>query len=159
MINERNCYAYCCEDLALIENYNEAVNSPELWDCHHRLEIQDNLILSKTELKLAGKYYNQKASDLIFLSHSDHAKLHMAGKNNPFYGKHHSEETKHLISNTLKDRNLSEETKHKMSKAKTGEKHPMFGKHLSEEHKQKIKNYWDKRRQQKLFPDIQDDPE
>ena len=43
------------------------------------------------------------------------------GKNNPNYGKHHSEETKI-----------------KISKSKSGEKHPLFGKHRSDKTKQKI---------------------
>lgn len=37
------------------------------------------------------------------------------GKNNPFYGKHHSEETKTKISVTKRGRELSEETKIKIS--------------------------------------------
>lgn len=32
-------FKYCDGDISLIENYKEAVNSKEKWDCHHRLEI------------------------------------------------------------------------------------------------------------------------
>lgn len=49
MINEENIKrkCYCCEDLSLIENYNEAVNSPEEYVIHHRLEIQGDKLLSR----------------------------------------------------------------------------------------------------------------
>ena len=42
------------------------------------------------------------------------------GKNNPFYGKHHTEETKRKMSE--KHRNISVETRGKMRKAKLGKK-------------------------------------
>lgn len=43
MISEANAKKYCAEDISLIENYKEAVSSKELYHCHHRLEIQDDL--------------------------------------------------------------------------------------------------------------------
>jgi len=184
MIDEKQVKKYCIEDVSLIENYDKAINDTEqTWDCHHRLEIQDGKVMTVDALKKAGLYYNRPASELIFLSHNEHTQLHKKGENHPFYGKHHSEEAKHKISkakkgenNSMYGKHLSVETKKKISKANKGKKNPMYnkhhseeakqkmseakkGKHLSEEHKQKIKNYWDKRRQQKLFTDIQDAPE
>jgi len=53
--------------------------------------------------------------------HENHPNF--SGENHPMFGKHHSEETKQ-----------------KMSDAKSGENHPMFGKHHSEETKEKISN-------------------
>ena len=50
------------------------------------------------------------------------------GKNHPNYGKHHSEETRKKISETEKGKTCSEESRKKMSEAKRGEKHPMYGK-------------------------------
>ena len=41
-------------------------------------------------------------------------------KNNPFYGKHHTEETKKIMSEKAKGRKISEETKKKMSKSQKG---------------------------------------
>ena len=62
------------------------------------------------------------------------------GKKNGFFGKEHSEETKHKISEANK--NPSEETRQKMSEAKKGkykgEKHPLFGKKHSKEARQKM---------------------
>lgn len=48
-----------------------------------------------------------------------------SGENNPFYGKHHSEETKKKISNS-------------MTGKFSGENHPFYGKHHNEESLQKI---------------------
>ena len=69
----------------------------------------------------------------------------MKGANNPFYGKHHTEETRKKISESIGGKShpnygkpLSEETKKKISKANSGENAPNFGKRFTEEHKQKI---------------------
>lgn len=67
---------YCCEDISLIENYEIAVNSPEKYDCHHRLEIQDDNILSVKELKEQNLYYKRPAKELIFLTHEEHCRIH-----------------------------------------------------------------------------------
>ena len=88
------------------------------------------------------------------------------GEDNPFYGKHHSEETKARISETqkelaqqesyvnpFKDKHHTEEIKQKMSDAQkalyeNGYVNPMCGKHHNETTKQKIsekqKQCWDK---------------
>ena len=55
----------------------------------------------------------------------------LKGKNNPMYGKHHSEETKKKMSEARKGRKLSEETKRKLSEALKGRK-------CSEETKRKM---------------------
>ena len=51
---------------------------------------------------------------------------HLFGENNPFYGKHHSEETKQKLSESHKN-------------IFNGENNPMYGKHHTEETKEKIK--------------------
>lgn len=103
MICERTIKDYCCEDPHLIENYNEAINDKtQTWDCHHRLEID----LDKTakELEELGLYWNRPASELIFLTSSEHSKLHTIGKNNPLYGSCLSEEHKQKLSEAQKDK-------------------------------------------------------
>ena len=91
------------------------------------------------------------------------------GKDNPMFGKHHSEETRKKMSEArkgqipwIKGKHHSEETRRKISKATKGEKNPNFGKHpipwnrgipRTEEEKKKMsenrkgkgvgeKNYW-----------------
>ena len=85
MINFNNVNKFCCEDISLIENYEKAINDPEMWDCHHRLETQLNL--SRTELIKQGKYYSRPAVELIFLTRSEHIKIHKEGEKNPMHGK------------------------------------------------------------------------
>ena len=112
MINTSIAKSYCREDLSLIENYNEAANDlTQTWDCHHRLEIQNEKVVLRSDLIKQGLYYHRPAEELIFLTHSEHVTLHKSGKYNHNYGKDpwnknktgiYSEETKQKISNTLK---------------------------------------------------------
>lgn len=64
---------------------------------------------------------NNNINNLIFLTRSEHTKLHKTGKyigiNNPFYGKKHSEETRKKMSETRKNKTFSEEHKKKLSEA------------------------------------------
>lgn len=64
------------------------------------------------------------------------------GKNNPMYGKHHSEETKRKIGKVHRGSYHSEETRRKISEANKewyrNNKHPWQGRHHSEETKKKI---------------------
>lgn len=77
MICESKVKLYCCEDPALIENYEQAINDKEIWYCHHRREIQDGYqIWSSKELIKIGQYYGLKASELIFLKKKPHRDLH-----------------------------------------------------------------------------------
>ena len=105
---------------------------------------------------------NNSLENLVYMTKSQHSKIHHKGENHPFYGKHHSEETKQKMSEAKKGekhplygKQLSEETRRKMSEAKKGEKlseetkgkisksisgenHPLYGKHHSEETKRKM---------------------
>ena len=88
MINEKYAKSYCKDDISLIENYELAVNSSEKWEVHHRLEMNGNKrIKSKKQLIDDGLYYNRPADELIFMTKSDHMRLHNSGKNSSFYGK------------------------------------------------------------------------
>ena len=148
MINFKCAKKYCCEDLSKIENYEVALNSDKVYDVHHRLEIQENgVYLSSIDLIKQDLYFKRPASELIFLSKSDHASLH-ANNNNGFLGKNHTEETKQKISKSLYGKKrgpMLEETKQKLSAANKGkhnhkgENSPFYGKEHSEETKQKIR--------------------
>lgn len=39
MINKK-AKIYCAQDLSSIENYDVALSSDEMYECHHRLEVQ-----------------------------------------------------------------------------------------------------------------------
>ena len=106
-----------CNTPELIENYDMAVNDKtQLWDCHHRLEITNNGdFISRKELIKMNLYFHRPPEELIFLTKSEHSSLHhkdpdfrnrisktmkskCKGEGNPFYRKHHSEETRKLQS-------------------------------------------------------------
>ena len=66
---------YCCEDISLIENYEQAKNDTKhRWICHHRIELSENTTME--ELISRGLYYNRPASELIFVTLSEHNKIH-----------------------------------------------------------------------------------
>ena len=156
----KNFEKYCTEP-ENIENYEAArKNNFEGWDCHHRLETHNSdgerrlVDISKKELKALGMYYHRPASELVFLTSSEHMMLHNKGKKfseetrkklreankgekNPNYGKHPSEETRKKMREAKK--NISEETRKKMREAKKGEKNPNYGKHRSEETRKKLR--------------------
>lgn len=145
---------FCNENISLIENYEKAVNDSEWYDCHHRLEIQENgTLISRKKLIELNLYYNRPASELIFLTHSEHARLHCENRPKEVLefisrankGRHHSEETKRVISETHKgckngmfgknpwNKNktgvYSEEHLKMLSEQKTGENNSFFGTH------------------------------
>ena len=62
------------------------------------------------------------------------------GEKNPMYGKHLSEEAKRIISEANKNKVVSEETRKKLSLATSGEKDGMYGKLQSEESLNKMRN-------------------
>ena len=106
----------------------------------HRIQVHTHLGYKKSLSihHLDHNKMNNSLSNLVYLTHSEHAKIHgetrvlseatkrkisaaNKGENHPLYGKHHSEETKK-----------------KMSEATKGENNPMYGKHHSEEIKRKM---------------------
>ena len=164
MIDERRVRKYCRDDISKIENYDKAIaDTTQTWQCHHRLELtlDGEFALTTEQLKMHDMYYHRPYYELIFLTPSEHRRLHSGGKNHPlfgkhipyetrrkmseaekgkknhFFGKHHSEETRRKISEMKKGKKrkpLTEETRRKISEAQKGKKHgPM-----SEEHRRKI---------------------
>lgn len=134
MINEKKARSYCKEDISKIKNYNKAIaDSTQVWDCHHMTETWWNC--TAKDLIENECYYNRKACELIFLTKSEHRRLHMQnisedtrrkmseshkGEKNSFYCKHLSDEHRRKISEAMKGKHRSEETRRKMSEAKKG---------------------------------------
>lgn len=122
MISYKNACAYCREDIALIENYSEAIaDTTQTWVCHHRDEVKIlpsgvQVIRTPSELKENGRYYSCSANELIFLTRSEHRALHNCSKK----GKHLSEDHKLKMRESNKGKSRSEETKRKMSEARKG---------------------------------------
>ena len=147
MISE-SVYAYCIEDVANIENYDKAIADDKYWDCHHKLEIQGAVILSSKELIERGLYYHRPANELIFLTKSEHTKLHANNRSKVTINRLSESckkactlEVRNQISKSLTGRKLSEEHKNKISKATKGKKV------VTEETKKKISEAWKRKKQ------------
>ena len=72
-----------CLEKEKIENYQLAkADNFKGWVIHHRLETHNSdgerrlVIISKAELIALDMYYNRPASELIYLTRSEHAYLH-----------------------------------------------------------------------------------
>lgn len=79
----RDAQRYCCEDLSNVENYELAKNdpTPNKWCIHHRDEckvLPSGMIAlrSAQDLIECGRYLNCPANELIFMTASEHWKLH-----------------------------------------------------------------------------------
>jgi len=107
MISFQSAKAYCCEDITTIENYEKAVMDPDVkWVLHHRREIDESL--SMNELIDKHLYYMRPASELIFLTPSEHSSLHNKGRKAWNKSKKigpHSEESNKKRSEALKGGN------------------------------------------------------
>lgn len=80
----KQMFAYCIkEEIEYIENYDKAkLENFNGWIIHHRLETHNSdgekriVNLTVNELKELGMYFNRPAKELIFLTRSEHSKLH-----------------------------------------------------------------------------------
>lgn len=74
----------CCEDISKIEGYEEMINDKieRKWMLHHKLETHDKWGNRREEdvpkyiLEMLGLYKNRPASELIFVTASQHMALH-----------------------------------------------------------------------------------
>jgi len=127
MINESQARKYCREDITLIKNYAKAIaDKTETWICHHR-NAEPFTGFCTADLKKMNMYENRPASELMFVTRSEHQTIHTKGKR-------HSAEARKKISDAKKGKTLSDEHKHKLSESHKG----MTGKRHSEETKKKM---------------------
>ena len=135
MIDKKRAIKYCKNDISLIENYDKAIaDTTQVWHCHHRRET----IYSRSGLIEIGEYYNRPACELIFLTKSEHMRLHNLGKNVSAETRKKISESKNGENNPMFGKHLSEETRQKLSEARKGKPSCMKGKHHSEESRKKI---------------------
>ena len=138
-----------CSDVAKIENYEKAMNdTTQVWHCHHRLETHfsdgaprpKNAQLFAKELIALNMYYHRPPEELIFLTEKEHLQLHFKGRISPAKGKRWilSKEAKQKISNSHKNKPLSEAHKRKLSLSHKGQIAWNRGLPLSEETKRKM---------------------
>lgn len=101
-----------CKEYWKIENYDRAkADNFKGWVCHHRLELtlEDEFARTSEELKQLGMYYDRPYFELIFLTTSDHAKLHYSTK-----------EYKETMSQAKIGHEVSKETRDKLRKSHKG---------------------------------------
>lgn len=152
MISERQAHKFCKDDISKIENYDKAVNDPiQMWEIHHRLELtmDGEFALSRDQLKMHDMYYNRPYYELIFLTPTEHRRLHYKDKSKkPFTEEHcrHISESKKGENNPhygkpgpMKGKHHSEETIRKMSESHKGQAAWNKGKKLTEEHRRKLR--------------------
>lgn len=133
MVDFVHANAYCIEDISKIENYDKAIADKEItWHCHHKLEINDGNEITADELIAKNLYFHRPASELIFMTPSEHQSLHHKGKTAWNKGIPMSDEAKKKLSASSKGRKswnkgkkgiYSEESRRKMSEAHKGLKY------------------------------------
>lgn len=145
MIKGTHAETYCCESISKIENYDLAINDKvNSWDCHHRAEITENGTTSVEELMSRGLYYNRPASELVFLRHDEHARLHgfnMSSEKREVLRKSNIGRKNPNAIAAMRKANIgrvkTEEELRRNSEAHKGNK-VWLGRHHSEESKRKI---------------------
>ena len=123
-----------CQTPELIENYEQAIeDKTQIWVCHHRDEIRKLpsgmvAVRSSEELIENGRYYNCPPNELIFLTKSEHAKLHADYIQHPKL----STETKQKMSKARKGRKLTKEHKKNISKSHKGKESKLKNRYRTE---------------------------
>lgn len=113
MVSMRSIKKFCKGDYTKIENYEKAIaDTTQTWHLHHKDECKTlpsgiKVIRTREEMIENGRYFNCPANELIFLTKSDHTRLHMSYQ---------------MLGNTIAKVNLtgrkySEEHRRKMSEA------------------------------------------
>ncbi len=85
-----------------------------------------------------GDTLNNDLSNLVIVSQGGHNIIHFAGKESTFKGRHHTEETKKILSEIAKGRVILPETRKKISNTLKGRPSPNKGNTMSEEARKRI---------------------
>lgn len=66
----------------MVENYQEAIESNEKYELHHRLELtlDGQFAHSHEELERLGMYWHRPYFELIFIKHDEHRRMHSTGR-------------------------------------------------------------------------------
>ena len=131
MINEKQAKKYCREDINKIAGYAEAIaDTTQTYICHHR-NAEPFTGFCTEDLKKMNMYYSRPASELKFVTRSEHRSIHNKEHGNPMYGKH--------LKDVYKP-DVYKHWKHKHSDAFAKLNKSRIGVQLTETHKQKLSN-------------------
>ncbi len=108
--------------------------------------LKRRIISEETREKIRKSWIKRKIEKPTSKETKEKMSLSRIGKNNSFYGKHHSEETKKKLKNADKKYTQTEKYKENMSKSTAGNKNGMFSRHHSAEAREKIKKSWKERK-------------
>lgn len=86
---------------------------------------QNRYVLTAEEYEMVRKKYSKVVSERVSGENHPMFGTHRCGKDNPFYGHKHNEETKRKIADARKGKY-------------SGKNSPLYGKHLSQDTKQKL---------------------
>lgn len=112
MISEKQARKFCSEDISNIQNYKNAVcDKTQVWCIHHKGEVLPCGLFSVCELKKFGLYYQRPASELVFMTRSEHR---------AFHNKHLPEKFRLKQRNSLKNRTFTAQHRKNISKAMKG---------------------------------------
>lgn len=118
----------------LLNQWKSDNNITERCMVHHRDDTDETCDYNSKHYELWGLNEDgtfEYGKYVQFLTVSEHSCHHMAGEKHPLYGKHHTNETREIMSEVHKGKTISDACKQKISDA-------MKGRKFSEEHKQKI---------------------
>lgn len=120
----QNFKKYCPDRFTEIENYEQALADNFIgWNCHHKL---GECCFTKAELKQYGLYENRTPGELIFLTNTEHARLHRSKQKM-------TDEHKRNISKGVKGKRRTLETRLRISAyQKTKVFDESYRNHLSE---------------------------
>lgn len=129
------------------ENHNNDTpdNLQKMTDSEHKSHHHKGKALSEKQIQQIsisntgrrpwlGKHHTEESKQRMSVAQ----KGKQAGIHNSFYGKTHSKEARLKMSEKRKLRITKQETRNKMSAARSGDKHPQYGKPLSQTVKDKI---------------------
>ena len=114
MISESQAKSYCRDDISTIKGYAEAVaDKKNLWICHH-INGESFTGFSRKDLEKLNMIYQRPASELKFVTFKEHNDLHGSGTSTRFgASKGYSN----------KGKQISDDTKAKMSASQKGRVH------------------------------------
>ena len=99
----------------------------------HITSVETKKKISESELGEKHPMFGRHHSEETKRMISESNKGKMSGDKHPLFGKHHSEESKKKNSESHKGRIVSVITRKKLSIAFSGDKHPLFGKHPTQQ--------------------------
>lgn len=110
---------YECYYIKYYDSYNHGYNMTTGGDGAMGFKASEETRQKQSKLRQGdlNPFYGKHHSDETKKIISEATKLRYQGKNNPFYGKRHSEQTKQKMSNIKRGKTLTDETRVKISEA------------------------------------------